>query len=332
MTQLRRLLSAALIGACLLMLGSANGASAAQSFSDLSARSGQASTEPSSITRDAAPVGNTIGAQLAENARKELAKGSSEEPIGGEGRLSAAVEIALLLTALSLLPAILVTLTSFTRIVIVLSFVRRALSLNELPPNPVIIGLALFLTMFVMAPVGNKLYAEAWTPYEAGEISVEDMGQRAWGTLSTFLVANTREKELRLFAELSGNAGIFARGGAVGAGSPIFAGGPTADEALGDTVLNGVVPELDPADLPLTVVIPAFILSELKTAFQMGFLLFLPFLVIDLVVSTVLLSMGMFMLPPVMVSTPIKVLIFVLVDGWRLITESVVTSFVMGAS
>lgn len=230
-----------------------------------------------------------------------------------EGRLSSAVEIALLLTVLSLLPAILITLTSFTRIVIVLSFVRRALSLNELPPNPVIIGLALFLTMFVMAPVGTDLYANAWTPYEKGEIQIEECADRAWGSLSGFLVANTRQKELALFAEIAGNdqAVTFA-----------FSGTLEPDEL--EAMEN---PQMEAKDLPLTVVIPAFILSELKTAFQMGFLLFLPFLVIDLVVASVLLSMGMFMLPPVMISTPIKVLLFVLVDGWRLVTASIVTSF-----
>ncbi len=230
-----------------------------------------------------------------------------------EGRLSSAVEIALLLTVLSLLPAILITLTSFTRIVIVLSFVRRALSLNELPPNPVIIGLALFLTMFVMAPVGSDLYAKAWVPYESGEIEIEEGADRAWETLSGFLVANTRQKELALFAEIAGNdeAVTFAFAGSLD--------GETAEELA--------APQMEPKDLPLTVVIPAFILSELKTAFQMGFLLFLPFLVIDLVVASVLLSMGMFMLPPVMISTPIKVLLFVLVDGWRLVTASIVTSF-----
>jgi flagellar biosynthetic protein FliP len=213
-------------------------------------------------------------------------------------RLSTAVEIALLLTVLSLLPAVLITITSFTRVVIVLSFVRRALSVNELPPNPVIIGLALFLTMFVMAPLGQRMHAEAWVPYQEGELTVAEAGDVAWTGLSEFLVANTRESELALFAEL------------------------TELEPLPDGA------EYGPNDLPLTVVVPAFVLSELKTAFQMGFLLFLPFLVIDLVVSSVLLSMGMFMLPPVMISTPIKVLIFVLVDGWHLIAESLVTSFV----
>ncbi len=211
-----------------------------------------------------------------------------------EGRLSTAVEIAVLLTVLSLLPAILITVTSFTRIVIVMSFVRRALSTNELPPNPVIIGLSLFLTTFVMAPVAERVYEKAWVPYRAGQMAIDAAGQNAWGELRTFLIANTRESELELFADLA-KLEPDAR----------------AQEAL-----------------PLRVVVPAFITSELKTSFQMGFLLFLPFLVIDLVIASVLLSMGMFMLPPVMVSTPFKILLFVLVDGWHLLCESLVTSFV----
>jgi flagellar biosynthetic protein FliP len=213
----------------------------------------------------------------------------------GTERMSTAVEIAVLLTVLSLLPAILITITSFTRIVIVLSFVRRALSTNELPPNPVIIGLALFLTTFVMAPVATRIQEKAWKPYSAGTATLEQAGDAAWVELSQFLVANTRQSELDLFKELAHD--------------------PQSEGA-------------DSAQLPLRVVVPAFVLSELKTSFQMGFLLFLPFLVIDLVVSSVLLSMGMFMLPPVMVSTPIKILLFVLVDGWHLVCHSLVTSFV----
>lgn len=214
--------------------------------------------------------------------------GAAEEP----SRLSTAVEIAVLLTVLSLLPAILITITSFTRIVIVLSFVRRALSVNELPPNPVIIGLALFLTTFVMAPVAQRVHTAAWVPYHAGEVAFEQASQAAWGELRGFLLANTRQSELDLFTRMAG-------------------------EQTSATSEPG-----------LRVVVPAFVLSELKTAFQMGFLLFLPFLVIDLVVASILLSMGMFMLPPVMISTPFKILVFVLVDGWHLVCQSVVTSFI----
>ena len=218
------------------------------------------------------------------------AEGEGEE----EGRLSTAIEIAVLLTVLSLLPAILISVTSFTRIVIVLSFVRRALSVNELPPNPVIIGLALFLTTFVMAPVVERIYEVAYEPYAAEEIAAEEAGTLAWQELRGFLISNTRESELQLFVELA----------------------------------NVEETEIEEEGFPLRVVVPAFILSEVKTAFQMGFLLFLPFLVIDLVVASVLLSMGMFMLPPVMISTPFKILLFVLVDGWHLICQSLVTSFI----
>ena len=211
------------------------------------------------------------------------------------GRASTAVEIAILLTVLTLLPAVLVTITSFTRIVIVLSFVRRALSINELPPNPVLIGLSLFLTTFVMGPVATRVWDKAYLPYKAGEIGIEDAGAKAWDELAVFLVANTRKSELVMFSEMA-----------------------------------KIQPASDGQELqlPLRVIVPAFVLSELKTAFQMGFLLFLPFLVIDLVVSSVLLSMGMFMLPPVMISTPFKILVFVLVDGWHLVCESLVSSFV----
>jgi len=212
-----------------------------------------------------------------------------------EGRMSTATEIVLLLTVLSLLPAVLVTVTSFTRIMIVLSFVRRALGVNELPPNPVILGLSLFLTAFVMAPVAGRVYSKAWIPYRASQLTTQEAGNAAWGELRGFLLANTRRAEIQLFSDLA----------------------------------KLPPPETDAAvDPPARVVVPAFILSELKSAFQMGFLLFLPFLVIDLVVSSVLLSMGMFMLPPVMISTPLKILLFVLVDGWSLVCQSLVTSFV----
>ena len=247
--------------------------------------------------------GDASGGPAAIGGALEIAEALPVEPMTEDEpeRLSTALEIAILLTVLSVLPAILITITSFTRIVIVLSFVRRALSVNELPPNPVIIGLALFLTVFIMAPVANRIHEQSWQPYRDGDITASEAGESAWKELSGFLVANTREAELALFADLAGEEGVYAADGEV---------------ALAET-----------QEMSMRVIVPAFVLSELKTAFQMGFLLFLPFLVIDLVVASVLLSMGMFMLPPVMVSTPIKVLVFVLVDGWRLICESVVTSF-----
>jgi flagellar biosynthetic protein FliP len=217
----------------------------------------------------------------------------------GAVKISTAVEIALLLTLLSVLPALVITVTSFTRIVIVLSFVRRSLSVNELPPNPVIIALSLFLTTFVMGPVFTRAYEKAYVPYREGVIGTEQAVGTAWGELRGFLVANTRVSEVELFLDLAKVE------------KPVDDGGALVQEAL-----------------PFRVVVPAFVLSELKTSFQMGFLLFLPFLVIDLVVASVLISMGMFMLPPVMISTPFKILLFVLVDGWHLVCQSLVTSFV----
>ena len=249
-----------------------------------------AALAPQSDDDVSAHSADDVTAQSADDASAQSAGG---EPMLGGQKMSTAVEIAVLLTVLSVLPAVLITITSFTRIVIVLSFVRRALSTNELPPNPVIIGLALFLTTFVMAPVIERVHDKAWVPYRAGQANLETAGGAAWSELSKFLVANTRRSELAMFADLAKVDLDSAEGGR----------------------------------LPIRVIVPAFVLSELKTAFQMGFLLFLPFLVIDLVVSSVLLSMGMFMLPPVMISTPLKILLFVLVDGWHLVCQSLVTSF-----
>jgi flagellar biosynthetic protein FliP len=235
-----------------------------------------------------------IEASAPKQSDDPAALGLNAPRVLDDARMSTAVEIAVLLTVLSLLPAVLITVTSFTRIVIVMSFVRRALSTNELPPNPVIIGLSLFLTAFVMGPVAERIHDKAWVPYQAHEIGMQQAGDIAWVQLRGFLVANTRESELELFANLA-----------------------------------KLPPDQSTTEaLPLRVVVPAFVVSELKTAFQMGFLLFLPFLVIDLVVASVLLSMGMVMLPPVMISTPFKILLFVLVDGWHLLSESLVTSFI----
>ena len=234
-----------------------------------------------------------------DSAAADLAGLGAGVTESGALQLSSPVEVALLLTVLSLLPALLITVTSFTRIVIVLSFVRRSLAVNELPPNPIIIGLALFLTTFVMGPVFKRVYDDAYAPYKAGEIGIDKAGDRTWEELREFLVANTRQSEIDLFLKLS------------------------EVEAQDD---GGQLVE---EELPFRVVVPAFVLSELKTAFQMGFLLFLPFLVIDLVVASILISMGMFMLPPIMISTPFKILLFVLVDGWHLVCESLVTSFIV---
>lgn len=202
------------------------------------------------------------------------------------------VKIVLLVTLLSLLPGVLMLTTAFTRIAIVLSFIRRALSSNNVPPNQVVIGLAFFLTVFVMAPVFSRINTAAIQPYLRGSMDVQEALAAGQGPLRDFMLAQTGEGELVLFVEMSG---IDTPG--------------------------------TPADVPTYVLIPAFVISELKTAFELGFVLFLPFLVVDLVVASVLLSMGMMMLPPVMISAPLKILLFVLVDGWRLVTESLVYSF-----
>ncbi len=261
---------------------------------------------------DASSIDSILGDEIFEELDSEQNAEESELATMGVTR---AVEIALLLTALSLLPAMLITLTSFTRIVIVLSFVRRALAVQELPPNPILIGLALFLTTFIMGPVVTRVHTEAYLPYREGTLPADEAASKGWAVMRGFLLANTRESELVLFAEM---ADLSQSQGAVYA----------ADGSVG---LNGqpIIEATDPNNLPFRVVVPAFILSELKTAFQMGFLLFLPFLVIDLVIASVLISMGMFMLPPVMISTPFKILLFVLVDGWHLVCESLVTSFIV---
>ena len=208
------------------------------------------------------------------------------------GNVSAAIQILLLVTVLSLAPAILVMVTSFTRTIIVLSLVRNAIGIPQLPPTQVLIGLALFLTVFVMAPTIKVVNEEAIQPYMNGQITQEQAMTNAEIPLRDFMFSQVRESDVGLFMRLSGNP------------KPA-----TAD------------------DVPTYVLIPAFIISELKTAFQMGFVIFVPFLIIDLVVSSALLSVGMMMLPPVIVSLPFKILLFVLVDGWALIIGSLVGSF-----
>jgi len=212
--------------------------------------------------------------------------------LDGIGTISAPVQIVLVLTLLSFLPAILITMTAFTRIVIVFHFLRQALGTQEMPSNQILIGLSLFLTMFVMAPVAQKVNTDAIEPAMAGTISLSDATQRGAPPLREFMLRQTRESDLKLFVELSK--------------------APAPKSA---------------SDLPMTVVIPAYVISELKTGFQMGFFLFVPFLVIDLVVSTTLLSMGMMQLPPAMISLPFKILLFVMIDGWNLLVGSLVRSF-----
>jgi flagellar biosynthetic protein FliP len=212
--------------------------------------------------------------------------------VNGIGSISAPLQVVLLLTLLSFLPAILVTMTSFTRITIIFHFLRQALGTQETPSNQILIGLSIFLTMFIMAPVGARINDVALEPAMAGTVSVTQAMQLGAPPLRDFMLKQTREADLALFIELS-----------------------------------RVEKPKTAADLPMTVVIPAYIISELKTGFQMGFFLFVPFLLIDLVVSTTLLSMGMLQMPPAMVSLPFKVLLFVMIDGWNLVVGSIVRSF-----
>ena len=205
---------------------------------------------------------------------------------------SNAVQLLLLIGGISLVPALLFTVTGFTRILIVLGFIRSGLGTPTAPPNQVLVGIALFLTIFVMAPTFNAINTQAIKPLRAEKISQETALKRAEGPMREFMFDQTRTKDIALFAKL----GKLEK------------------------------PETR-ADIPTYVLIPAFTISELKTAFQIGFLIFLPFLVIDLVVSATLMSMGMVMLPPVFISLPFKILLFVLVDGWNLITQSLVQSF-----
>jgi flagellar biosynthetic protein FliP len=213
--------------------------------------------------------------------------------VDGIGNISAPLQLVLLLTLLSFLPAILVTMTCFTRIVIVFHFLRQALGTMEVPSNQILIGLSLFLTMFVMAPVGTQINAAALQPAIAGQIDVGEAMARATPPMREFMLKQTRETDLALFVEVSRQER------------------PTS-----------------PQDLPMTVVIPAYVISEIKTGFQMGFFLFVPFLLIDLIVSTTLLSMGMLQLPPAMIALPFKLLLFVMIDGWALVIGSLIRSFV----
>jgi len=212
----------------------------------------------------------------------------------GEAGAATGVQLLVLLTVLSLAPALLVMVTSFTRIIIVLSLVRNAMGVPQLPPNQVLLGIAFLLTVFIMAPVWTTVNAEALQPYLEGEITQDEAIKLAEAPVRQFMLAQTRESDLELFVGLSQD---------------------TRPESIDD--------------VSTYVVIPSFIVSELKTAFQMGFIIFVPFLIIDIVVSSALLSMGMMMLPPVVVSLPFKILLFVLVDGWSLIIGSLVTSFVV---
>ncbi len=222
-----------------------------------------------------------------------------------------AMRVLVLVTVLGIVPSIILLTTCFPRILILLSFLRRALGTQDLPPQSVVTGLALVLTVVVMLPVWREVHAKAYAPLVAGEIeTVEEALARAERPIKEFMLRQTLRRDLALMLEISGETP-----------APATSSSTTAAPS-GNA--NG---EIDAADLPIFVVLPAFVLSELKLAFQMGFLIFLPFVVIDLVVSAVLLSMGMFMLPPVLVSLPLKVLVFVMVDGWNLIVGQMLQSF-----
>lgn len=214
------------------------------------------------------------------------------DPSSSPEDFAVTIQIVLLLTVLTLAPSLLIMTTSFVRIIIAFHFLRQALGTQSLPPNQLVVGLSLFLTMFIMAPTFTQVYENAWKPYAAQEIVLTEAWDRAQQPMREFMLAHTRDKDLALFIQM-------------------------ADLEQPDT----------PDDLPMRIVIPSFIISELRVGFQMGFLIYMPLLIIDMVVAAVLMSMGMMMLPPVMISMPFKLLLFVLVDGWYLVVQTLVDSF-----
>jgi len=218
----------------------------------------------------------------------DISIGATEEP----GEVVNGLKILGVLTILALAPAILMTLTSFTRIVIILSFLRTAIGTQSAPPNQVMVGLALFLTFFIMAPVGEEINTTAIIPYKAGELTDAEAFEKAKDPIRIFMLGHTREKDLMMFYEVSE--------------LPL----PKNEQ-----------------EVMFRALIPAFIISELKTAFEMGFLLFIPFIVLDIAIASMLMSMGMIMLPPALISLPLKLMLFVVVDGWNLIVTSIVKSF-----
>ncbi len=214
------------------------------------------------------------------------------EQAAGPQDVSVTLQLVFFLTIISLAPSILILMTSFTRIIIVFSLLRTAMGTTTVPPSQVLVGLALILTFYIMQPVFNEAYTKGYQPYMAGQLTFSEMLTQAKQPLRKFMLNNTRKKDVRTFIEISNQ--------------------PRPKSA---------------ADIPDTVLVASFVVSELTTAFQMGFLIFLPFLIIDFVVASVLLAMGMMMLPPAMVSLPFKIMLFILVDGWGLIVTSLVKSF-----
>ena len=247
-------------------------------------------TEPKSLLRWL-PLA-LLGLPLFALAQTGMPALTSAPGPGGGQTYTLSLQTLLLLTALSMLPAALLMMTSFTRIIIVLSLLRQALGTQTAPPNQVLIGLALFLTLFVMGPVFDKVYTEAYQPLSDNKITMNQALERGAAPLKTFMMKQTRQADLALYVKLS-NA----------------------------PQLNG------PEDVPLRVLVPAFITSELKTAFQISFAIFIPFLIIDMVVASILMSMGMMMMSPAIVSLPFKLMLFVLVDGWQLLIGSLAQSF-----
>ena len=213
-------------------------------------------------------------------------------PIYVNGSQVPTLDILLLLTIVSLLPSLLIMMTSFTRTIIILSFLRNALGVQQTPPNMVLIGIAIFLTLFIMDPVIGEINTEAYTPYKNSEITQEEAIERAQIPLKRFMLKNTEKSSMNMFMEISNTEAVE-----------------------------------NEEDLPMTVVIPSFMTSELKKAFSAGFLLYIPFLLIDIVVSSTLMSMGMMMLPPAMISLPFKLLLFITVNGWELLFSTIANSF-----
>lgn len=219
---------------------------------------------------------------------------TSTPTAGGGTNYSLSIQTLLLLTALSFLPAVLLMMTSFTRIIIVFALLRTAMGTQTSPPNQVLLGLALFLTFFIMSPIAERVYTDAYQPMSAGTIQMDVALERASVPVKAFMLNQIRDADLSLFAKLSKS--------------------PPVEKA---------------EDLPMRVVVPAFVTSELKTAFQIGFVIFIPFLIIDMIVASVLMSMGMMMMSPVIVSLPFKIMLFVLIDGWTLLIGSLVQSFAL---
>jgi flagellar biosynthetic protein FliP len=246
----------------------------------LAAKSNVDSTTQDEIDAEADVDDDTFNLNITSNA--------------GSTQLESTLQILILLTILSLAPSILIMLTSFTRIIVVFHFLRTALGTQTTPPNQVLVGLALFMTIAIMTPVFTEVYDEGVKPYTAGTLEGKDALEAGLAPLRTFMLGQTRDKDLKLFMEIN-------------------------------DVSSDDIQDYD--DLPITTIIPAFIISELRTAFIIGFVIYLPFIVIDMVVASTLMSMGMMMLPPTTISLPFKILLFVLADGWNLIVDQLIRSF-----